>query len=422
MIHTVSQGETAYSIANQYGVSVERLIYDNEIINPDKLILGQSLIILFPEITHQISPGESLYSISEAYNVPILNIIRNNPYIVESEQLSPGETIIIKYQEPKIGRLNINGYAYPYIEDSILSEALIFLSDLSIFSYGFDAQGNLIPVDDSRLIASAQNYDVSPILVLTPFGEDGKFNNNLITNLTNNPQARNNLINNLLSTVRTKGYYGVDVDFEFILPQDKNAYSNFVGELKTAMNNEGYRVSVALAPKTSANQTGALYEGIDYKTLGKNANSVLLMTYEWGYTYGPPMAVAPLNSVKKVLDFAITQIPASKIDMGMPNYGYDWPLPYVKGLTEAKVIGNHEALRIAYDNNSTIMFDNTAMLPYFEYSKNGVKHIIWFEDARSIDAKIRTAVQYGFRGIGYWNIMKQFRQNFVVLNSLVNII
>lgn len=88
---------------------------------------------------------------------------------------------------------------------------------------------------------------------------------------------------------------------------------------------------MALAPKTSSEQKGLLYEGKDYSGLGQAANGVLLMTYEWGYTYGPPMAVAPINKVKEVLDYAITQIDTNKISLGIPNYGYDWPLPYERG-------------------------------------------------------------------------------------------
>lgn len=81
--------------------------------------------------------------------------------------------------------------------------------------------------------------------------------------------------------------------------------------------------------------------------IGAAANSVLLMTYEWGFTYSIPMAVAPVNKVRQVIEYAITEIPSAKIDMGIPNYGYDWPLPYEKGVTRARTIGNIEAVNIA---------------------------------------------------------------------------
>ena len=85
---------------------------------------------------------------------------------------------------------------------------------------------------------------------------------------------------------------------------------------------------MALAPKYSDQQSGVLYEGMDYALLGAAANSVFLMTYEWGYTYGEPMAVAPVNQVRRVAEYALTRIPAEKIVLGVPNYGYDWPCPF----------------------------------------------------------------------------------------------
>ena len=69
--------------------------------------------------------------------------------------------------------------------------------------------------------------------------------------------------------------------------------------------------------------------------IGGIADSVLLMTYEWGYTYGPPMAVAPINHVRRVAEYGASVIDPEKIQMGIPNYGYDWPLPFVQGQTRA---------------------------------------------------------------------------------------
>ncbi len=89
----------------------------------------------------------------------------------------------------------------------------------------------------------------------------------------------------------------------------------------------GYVVATALAPKVSAEQKGTLYVAHDYPVHGQLADFVIIMTYEWGYIYGPAMAVAPVDQVRRVLDYAVSAMPAGKILMGMPNYGYDWTLP-----------------------------------------------------------------------------------------------
>ena len=137
--------------------------------------------------------------------------------------------------------------------------------------------------------------------------------------------------------------------------------------------------------------------------------------------YSEPKAVAPIPEVRRVLDFGVSVIEPKKIYMGVPNYGYDWNLPYVKG-TAATVIGNDEAVRIAAQNNVSIQFDERAQSPYFNYTDQfGRQHEVWFEDARSIDAKLRLIDEYGFLGAGYWNIMRPFDQNWLVLNGIYNI-
>ena len=133
------------------------------------------------------------------------------------------------------------------------------------------------------------------------------------------------------------------------------------------------------------------------------------------------MAVAPLNKVRQIVDYALTVIPTEKIHMGMPNYGYDWPLPYIRGATMARSIGNVEAVNIAVAQNAVIRFDEVAQTPFFEYSAEGVDHIVWFEDVRSIRAKVLLALEKGLAGLGYWNIMRPFLANWLLLNAMVEI-
>ncbi len=370
-IYVVKSGDTIDSIALGLEADVRQLIYDNQLVYPYELAVGQALFVA----------GE-----------------RRNA----TRSVSAG------------------GYAYPFISPWVLEQTLPFLSELLVFSYGFTGQGELLPPaygEDDWMITEAKNYGTRPILTLTPFGRDGNFNNRLIHSVVNSEEYKANLIQNLLDIMEEKGYQGVDIDFEYILAEDRDAFTAFVQEVAEAMRENGYRTSVALAPKTSSEQRGLLYEGKDYRALGEAADHVLLMTYEWGYTYGPPMAVAPLNQVRKVVEYALTQIPAEKIDLGVPNYGYDWPLPYVRGTTEAVTINNIQAVRIAVENGAQILFDNVAESPYFTYSENGMEHEVWFEDVRSLLAKFELIKEYGLRGCGYWQIMQWFRANWLLLQD-----
>ena len=146
------------------------------------------------------------------------------------------------------------------------------------------------------------------------------------------------------------------------------------------------------------------------------------MTYEWGYTYGPPMAVAPLNKVKEVVDYALTEIPGDKIYLGVPNYGYDWRLPFIRGESKAEKLTNAEAVLRATEYNAEILFDEKAAAPYYYYTdKEGYSHVVWFEDARSISKKLGLASSNGLYGLGYWNYMSYYAENQLVLNALYDI-
>lgn len=368
-----------------------------------------------------VQPGDSVDSIAASQNVPVEALTYDNQ-IYPPYRLAVGQALYIRGDSPPEDRipLYVFGYAYPFINPDNLDETLPFLTELYVFSYGFTLEGDIVPPQspDDWMIDRALEAGVRPILTLTPFGPDGRFNNNLVTNLVHNPQIQQRLIWNLGKIMQEKRFGGLDIDFEYIMADDRQAYADFVKRITQIMNQFGYQVTVALAPKTSADQSGLLYEGVDYRLLGEAANRVLLMTYEWGYTYGPPMAVAPINMVRKVVDYAITEIPLYKISLGIPNYGYDWPLPYERGVTRAETVSNLEAVQIAIDNGAEIQFDEEAMSPFFRYWKYGVQHEVWFEDVRSYKAKFDLIKEYGLTGAGYWQIMQFFRANWLVLSQM----
>ena len=367
-----------------------------------------------------VRPGDSVDSIAAQTGAGAEQIIRDNQLVYPYE-LAVGQALLInRYVRNASGVISVSGYAYPFISPWVLEQTLPYLTELPIFSYGFTMEGELLPPgygEDEWMIAEALRFGTLPVLTLTPFGPDGNFNNQLIHSVVNNDVYTDRLIQELLELMNLKGYQGVDIDFEYILVQDRDAFTAFVWKVADAMRAAGYHTSVALAPKSSADQKGLLYEGKDYRALGEAADHVLLMTYEWGYTYGPPMAVAPINQVRRVVGYALTEIPANKVDLGIPNYGYDWPLPYQRGITKAATIGNVEAVRIAIRQGAEIYFDSLAESPYFRYTEGGISHEVWFEDVRSLQAKFNLIRQYALRGCGYWQIMDWFQANWLLLKN-----
>lgn len=213
----------------------------------------------------------------------------------------------------------------------------------------------------------------------------------------------------------------MDVDFEYLPPADRDLYAEFIAMLRRELGQHGHIVLVALAPKTSPEQRGLLYEAHDYAKLGQAADYSLIMTYEWGYSRSAPMAVAPINKVRQVVQYAASAIPPDRILMGIPNYGYDWTLPYVQGQSRARSLGSVQAVKQAIQVGAPIRYDATAQSPHYNYWHDRAEHEVWFEDARSVRAKLALAGEYQLAGVSIWNIMRYFPQLWLVLNSLYDI-
>jgi len=422
-IHIVQAGETASAIAARYGVDPARLTADNSVPPDGALAVGQTLVVRFPRQVHAVRPGETLYSIATRYGVSVRQLWQNNWPLGGTVALTPGQTLVISYFDEKLGTGVFNGYAYPFIGRSLLNEVLPYLSAVTPFTYGIDAGGGLYPLDDSALLSAAKAHDTRTVLHLSTYTEDDRFDAGRAELVLTDQAIQDALIEELVSTMSAKGFAGLDVDFEFLPSSLAAAYAAFLLRLRRRLNPYGWFVWAALAPKTSAAQPGLLYEGHDYGAVGAATNAVLLMTYEWGYTYGPPMAVAPLPSVRAVLDYAVTEIPSEKILLGIPNYGYDWPLPYIQGITKAQSISNQDAIRLAIRYQIAIQYDETAQAPHFHYTDEaGTVHEVWFEDARSMQAKLALIAEYGFRGAGIWNLMRPFSQTWLTLASMYGIL
>ena len=420
VIHVVRPGDSLYRIAQLHSVPLPFLIQQNELHEPYRLTPGQTIVVPQPEKTYIVRRGDTLGSIAAQNGTTVMQLWQNNPQLGGTDRIQPGQMLVLSYGN-KLGRFAVNGYAYPSIDLRVLRRTLPYLTYLSVFSVGFDNAGRILPFSAELLVRMARQYQVKPLLVLTTLGEDGQFSGERAHRLLNNPTARAALIENLAQVLAMQGFAGVDIDFEYVPPEDADAYAAFVRSVRERLSPAGYTVFAALAPKTSAAQQGLLYEAHDYAALGSAADYALLMTYEWGYALSAPMAVAPINKVEQVVRFAVSQVPPDKLFMGIPNYGYDWTLPYVQGQSRARSLGNVQAVEQAIQVGAPIRYDDTAQSPHYNYWRDRAEHEVWFEDARSVRAKLALAGEYQLTGVSIWNIMRYFPQLWLVLNSLYDI-
>lgn len=416
LLYTVKPGDSINAIARKFKVPVATIIQDNGIENPNMLVVGQSLIIKSDSFTYTVKEFDTLGQIAQNNGISIETLLQANPNLVPPYKLRIGQVLYIEFPSKNRTKIRVNGYAYTNSNLEILENSMPYLTMLSIFSYRLNDDGSLIPMNDEPLIELAKKYSVAPIMVVTNTKATGSFNTDLASSILNSKTKQDKLIEDIIDTLKTKGYKGINIDFEYIYPKDKEEYIQFIKELVNRVKESGkYLVSVALAPKYRANQEGLLYESHDYPTLSNLVDYVVIMTYEWGYTYGPAMAVAPINLVEKVINYAKSEMKSSKIFMGIPNYGYDFKLPYEKGVP-AKSITNAESVNYAFDHHAAIEYEKKSETPFFEYYDTDKKeHIVYFEDPRSIQAKSLLAKDNELGGLSIWTISSYWQQLYEVI-------
>lgn len=417
-IHVIRPGETLSTISRLYSIPLNELININEVPNPNNLVVGQTLVIPIWGSYHWIKSGESLYTISKQYDIPISELKKVNG-ITNPDTIPVGSRLYIPQKEKT--SIDTGAYIDPRItrekSAQYVNDAGKDLTFVNIFSYAVNRDGTLTPVIDQPSINAAYENDAIPLLVLTNF-EEGQFSQEIATTIFNDETLQNKVLDEAIRIMEQKGYLGLDFDFEYLGRENREKYNAFLRKASIKLKEKGYFLSSALAPKLSKDQIGVLYEGHDYKAHGEIVDFIFFMTYEWGWSGGPPMAVSPINEVRKVIEYAITEVPRNKIMMGIPLYGYDWTLPYVKGAKWAKAVSPQQAIKLAAKYGAKIEYDEVSQAPYFNYiDEQGKEHVVWFEDARSIQAKFDLVKELGIKGFYYWVLGNDFPQNWLLIED-----
>lgn len=425
-IHVVRPGETIWEIAQSYNVNPQTIIQTNQIELPNELVVGQAIVIPIVGSFYWVQPGDTLFTIAQRFGMNYLTLAQING-LNPNQPLLPGLRLYIPPRAKTRAEVNI------YIEPSgdTVSEQLLnsarevgtYLTYLAPFSYEARRDGSLVPMPIQGIPEVAQNSGASLMLVVTNL-ENGQFSGELGRDILQSSAVQDVLLDNIIDEAKRIGTVSdIHFDFEFLPPDQREAYNNFLRKAADRLHEEGLLISSALAPKLSREQTGQWYEAHDYRAHGEIVDFVVLMTYEWGYSGGPPMAVSPISEVEKVLNYALTEMPPSKIMMGQNLYGYDWTLPYVEGGQYARAISPQQAITLAREHSAEIQFDPIAQAPYFYYvDDEGKNHEVWFEDARSIQAKFNLMKRLNLRGISYWKLSFAFPQNWLLIQDNFNIV
>lgn len=251
-----------------------------------------------------------------------------------------------------------------------------------------------VSVDDG--LATLRQHDV-PIVPIVSNTRDGDWDPALIQRILHNPDLVARHIEALVALVRQEGFAGVDIDYEELTSADRDAFSRFVDRLADALHSEEKTLSVDVFAKASDQGYDERNRAQDYAALGRAADQVRIMAYDrhWqGSAAGP---VAPVSWVRSVLAYAVGEIPAEKVVLGIPTYGYWWDG------AQAHLVSWLQAYVRSQDLGVPVLWDPAAQSPWLTYrDAEGVEHTIWFENSHSIQAKLGLAQSFGVGGVFLW--------------------
>ncbi|MCL1632850.1 glycosyl hydrolase family 18 protein [Sporolactobacillus sp. CPB3-1] len=370
---------------------------------------------------HVVQDGESLWGIANRYQVPLVNVVALND-LAFPDRLVPGQALVIPSMPPVFAPerpvIEVNAYTYqPAAEAAAeIVRRNAQLTNVIPFVYHVSEDGTLDDLDDQESIATAYAHSIMPIMSLANFSlnEPGA---DVAHAIFTSPSTRDRLLSAVIRVMRQKGYRGLNIDFESVRPDDRQGFNDFLQYVVDRLHPLGYHVSTAVMPKTAVDQPQADYVAYDYEAHGRIVDFVVLMTYEWGYRFGPPQAISPVNEMERVVTYALSVMPASKISLGFETYARDWLLPHKEG-QEAETFSPKEALERAIAHSVTIQFDETAQSPFYHYAgSDGQRHEVWFEDARSAQAKFDLVRSYHLRGITYWALGFPYPENWALLEG-----
>lgn len=415
-IYVVQPSDTLYSISRKFNISLDKMIRDNELEFTEQLVPGQTIVIVYPEKTYITQKGDSIESISKQFNISQMQLLRNNPFLSDTP-IIPGTELTISYNTS--GNIAIGGYIYPYIDKNTLKKTLPDLTYLTVYNYRAINEGKIISYwADEEIIQLAKDYGTIPLMMSTTLSAQGEPDIETAYSILLNEEYLEAYVNNTIRIIKEKGYLGTNIVFNYMNPNSLYLYLNLIERLKVELDKDNLLLFVTVNPNTSYVNNELTFDKIDYSVLNTKVNGIIFLQFIWGTNYGPPLPVNSIAKIKSFIDYAITNISSTSIAVGLSIISYDWQLPYIPGNSYANSLSLNSALRLAQDKGVSIQFDEVSQSPFFTYIQlETSEHIVWSVDARTISSLVDLINQYELQGAGLWNLMIYTAQLWLIINS-----
>lgn len=413
IIHTVTPSDTIYSISKQYGIPETRIITDNFLNPTKKLVVGQNLIISRPCKTCTVRGGDTLNAIAEENNISVLSLMQNNPQIY-GKRLVPSQTLNLTYDKSEARRIAVAAYTGA----ATIEEIEKYLPYISILLVQNSASiiGSNISVSKSASVFPkiAKKYRAVPILVIECINERGMYNGSCLTKVLDSPNEVELLINNIVNSAKLNGYAGIEINASGMNESDKYKFTDFFLALSGVCRDNNIQCSSPMLPIG------------DFDSSDDNIMDIVDFIPLWNYIYDDSMTAspaAPLDRINELLQNEILDKYTEKLLLGIPTFGVDYIK--IKGSYQKRTVSPYESFK-AMQTVQTNKFDEITRTPYIQYEerdrKNGLEHIMHFEDAQSIYEKLNLVDAYGLYGVNVMSLEYETPILWQILNQRYNIL
>ncbi len=271
------------------------------------------------------------------------------------------------------------------------------LSSISPVWYSITQNGRIIEMPNLTSkpqitkLAHTANLSLLPTIV-------NEFDHKRVSTLLKNKPLQVSQIDKLVKIATQSGFSGYDLDWEQISQSDRDNFTNFVTLFSQKLHQNNLILSVTVHAQNGLPDDWEGTKGQDYPTLGAQADLIRIMAYDYHYEDSSPGPITPLEKLEEALKYAKTTLPADKIVLGLPTYGYDWTPTKGEGLQYQEIIDRLASL------NASSYRDDTSFELRSDYTQKGIDHHVWYVDKDAILKKIDLARSYGVYQFCFWRL------------------
>lgn len=432
IVYTVKRGDTLYLIARTYNTTIESIQRLNNLTGTE-LRVGQTLTIpLYSEAVVNVNSANIRSGPGTNYSI-VTSMVRNAklPVIGSSRgwykvQLHNGREAWISGTVSTLNAYggdkpisNILGFYTlqegPSLPSSFSSFAnnIEQISETGLFMFRISANnpttienfGEFTDQDIRTLVAIAHrnNVKIMPVihnLLYRPGGTT--LAKNVVKVLVSNEQNRNAFALNVLRLLQRYNFDGVNIDIEDVFIEDSANLSLLYAEIARVLRPRGYFFSASIPSRVSDAPFNPFSDPFNYAAIGNAVDEFVVMLYnEHGWPGSGPGPVVSIGWMERVLRYTISKMPKEKVVGAVSVFGFDFNLTTGRNT----YVTYDMAINLARRYNREVVFDEETQTPMFAYTDaQGNNHEVWFEDARSIYAKIELTWELGIKGIALWRL------------------